>query len=282
MQFTKYTGLGNDFIVLDEKTARNVSDPSGLALNMCNRHFGVGSDGLVLLLPSKTADMRMQIINADGSEAEMCGNASRCVALHLYRRGIIRKKQIALETLAGMIQTDIIDENAGMVRVDMGIPRLTRGEIPMTGISGDRAVSVALRACGTEFNGTAVSMGNPHFVIFVENAEKIPLEVWGPALETHEVFPNKTNVEFVHVINNGTIRMRVWERGAGITQACGTGACAAVVACVLNHKTNDYVTVKLDGGDLLIEWPAGKNIFMTGPAVEVFTGDYGGKSVFIK
>ena len=277
MQFTKYTGLGNDFVLLDGKTARNVQDPCALAQKICDRHFGVGADGLVLLLPSQQADMRMQIINSDGSEAEMCGNATRCVALHLYRRGIVRQKQIALETLAGIIRTDIIDEAAGMVRVDMGMPRLTRGEIPMTGISGDRAVNVPLRACGTEFCGTAVSMGNPHFVVFVENAEKAPIDQWGPALETHEAFPRKTNVEFVQVLNDRTVRMRVWERGAGITKACGTGACATTVACVLNRKTGDPITVKLDGGDLLIEWPSGKNIFMTGPAAEVFTGDYKGE-----
>ena len=276
MQFTKYTGLGNDFIVLDGETARGVQHPGELALRMCNRHFGVGADGLVLLLPSEKADMRMQIINSDGSEAEMCGNASRCVALHLYRRGLVPKREITLETLAGLIRTEIMDEASSRVRVDMGMPRLRRGEIPMTGLAHERAVNVALRACGTEFCGTAVSMGNPHFVIFVENAEKIPLEVWGPALETHEAFPRKTNVEFVQILNNATIRMRVWERGAGVTQACGTGACAAVAACVLNHKTNDYVTVKLDGGELLIEWPAGKNILMTGTASEVFTGEYKG------
>ena len=276
MQFTKYTGLGNDFVLLDGKTAREVQDPCALAQKICDRHFGVGADGLVLLLPSQQADMRMQIINSDGSEAEMCGNATRCVALHLYRRGIVRQKQIALETLAGIIRTDIIDEAAGMVRVDMGMPRLTRGEIPMTGISGDRAVNVPLRACGTEFCGTAVSMGNPHFVVFVENAEKAPIDQWGPALETHEAFPRKTNVEFVQVLNDRTVRMRVWERGAGITKACGTGACATTVACVLNRKTGDPITVKLDGGDLLIEWPIAKNIFMTGPAAEVFTGDYKG------
>ena len=277
MQFTKYTGLGNDFVILDGKTARNVQDPCALAQKICDRHFGVGADGLVLLLPSEKADMRMQIINSDGSEAEMCGNATRCVALHLYRRGIVLKKQISLETLAGIIHTDIIDDVTGMVRVDMGVPRLKRGEIPMTGIASERAVNVPLRACGTEFCGTAVSMGNPHFVVFVPNAEKAPVETWGPALETHEAFPRKTNVEFVHVINDRTVRMRVWERGAGITKACGTGACATAVACVLNRKTIEQVTVKLDGGDLWSDWPAGKpNIFMTGPAAEVFTGDYKG------
>ncbi len=277
MQFTKYTGLGNDFVILDGKTARNVQDPCALAPQICDRHFGVGADGLVLLLPSEKADMRMQIINSDGSEAEMCGNATRCVALHLYRRGIVPKKQISLETLAGIIHTDIVNDVTGTVRVDMGVPRLLRGEIPMTGIASARAVNVPLRACGTEFCGTAVSMGNPHFVVFVPNAEKAPVETWGPALETNEAFPQKTNVEFVKVLNERTVRMRVWERGAGITKACGTGACATVVACVLNRKTIEQVTVKLDGGDLLIEWPVGKaNIFMTGPATEVFTGEYKG------
>lgn len=274
MKFTKYTGLGNDFVVLDGQSAADVKDPGLLAQKICDRRFGVGADGLVLLLPSDKADARMQIINSDGSEAEMCGNASRCVALHLYRRGIVNKKQISLETLAGIIQTDIIDEGKNLVRVDMGVPRLKRGEIPMTGVAADRAVNVPLRACGTEISGTAVSMGNPHFVTFVENAEKALVDTIGPALETHPAFPRKTNVEFVQVLNDKTVRMRVWERGAGVTAACGTGACAAVCACVLNGKTGPRVTVKLDGGDLYIEWPEQKHIFMTGPAQEVFTGEY--------
>ena len=274
MQFTKYTGLGNDFVVLDGRRAADVKDPCALVPKICDRRFGVGADGLVLLLPSDKADVRMQIINSDGSEAEMCGNASRCVALHLYRRGIVNKKQISLETLAGIIQTDIIDEEKNLVRVDMGAPRLKRGEIPMTGVAADRAVNVPLRAGGTEISGTAVSMGNPHVVTFVENAEKAPVDTIGPALETHPAFPRKTNVEFVQVLNDKTVRMRVWERGAGVTAACGTGACAAVCACVLNGKTGPRVTVKLDGGDLYIEWPEQKHIFMTGPAREVFTGEY--------
>lgn len=274
MKFIKYTGLGNDFVVLDGQTALDVKDPNALAKKICDRRFGVGADGLVLLLPSDKADARMQIINSDGSEAEMCGNASRCVALHLYRRGGIGKKQISLETPAGIIHTDILDEADNLVRVDMGAPRLKRGEIPMTGVAGDRAVNVPLRAGGREVSGTAVSMGNPHFVTFVENADKMPVDALGPALETHPAFPRKTNVEFVQVLNEKTVRMRVWERGAGVTKACGTGACAAVAACVLNHKTGPRVTVKLDGGDLLIEWPSGKNIFMTGSAQEVFAGEY--------
>lgn len=274
MQFTKYTGLGNDFVFLDGQTAQAVQDPFSLAVQMCDRRFGVGADGLVLLLPSDKADVRMRIINSDGSEAEMCGNASRCVALHMFTRGLADKKQISLDTLAGIIRTDIIDLDKKLVRVDMGQPRLTRGLIPMTGASDERAVNVPLDVNGTQIFGTAVSMGNPHFVTFVENAQTAPVAELGPLLEKHPAFPRKTNVEFVQVLDDKTVRMRVWERGAGITSACGTGACATAAACVLNGKTGPRVTVKLDGGDLLIEWPEHKNIFMTGPAREVFTGDW--------
>lgn len=274
MQFTKYTGLGNDFVFLDGQTALFVKDPFALAVNMCDRRLGVGADGLILLLPSDKADVRMRIINSDGSEAEMCGNASRCAALHMYTRGLTDKKQISLDTLAGIIRTDIIDLEKGLVRVDMGAPRLTRGQIPMTGPADERAVNVPLDVNGTHVFGTAVSMGNPHFVTFVANAETAPVAELGPLLEVHPAFPRKTNVEFVQVLDDKTVRMRVWERGAGITSACGTGSCATAAACVLNGKTGPRVTVKLDGGDLLIEWPESKNIFMTGPAREVFTGDW--------
>lgn len=274
MQFTKYTGLGNDFIFLDGKTALSVQDPFSLAVKMCDRRFGVGADGLILLLPSDKADVRMRIINSDGSEAEMCGNASRCVALHAFTRKLTDKKQISLDTLAGLIRTDIIDLQSGLVRVDMGVPRLMRGQIPMLGAVDQRAVGVTLEVKKKPVVGTAVSMGNPHFVTFVKDAEAAPVDVLGPLLETHEAFPRKTNVEFVQVLDDKTVRMRVWERGAGITSACGTGACATAVACVLGGKTGPRVTVKLDGGELLIEWPEQKNIFMTGPAREVFTGNF--------
>lgn len=274
MQFTKYTGLGNDFVFLDGKTALSVQDPFSLAVKMCDRRFGVGADGLVLLLPSDKADVRMRIINSDGSEAEMCGNASRCVALHMFTRKLADKKQISLDTLAGIIHTDIIDAVKCLVRVDMGVPRLTRGQIPMLGPADERAVNVPLEVNGKQIFGTAVSMGNPHFVTFVDNAQIAPVATLGPLLEKHPAFPRKTNVEFVQVLDDKTVRMRVWERGAGITSACGTGACATAVACVLNGKTGPCITVKLDGGDLCIEWPEQKNIFMTGPAREVFTGDF--------
>lgn len=276
MQFTKYTGLGNDFVLLDGAAATDLKNPSALAKTICNRRFGVGADGLVLLSPSDKADIKMRIFNSDGSEAEMCGNASRCVALHLFRRKMVNKKQISLDTLAGIIRTDITDEARGLVRVDMGVPRLTKGEIPMTGNPAEKAVNFPLTAAGQTFYATAVSMGNPHLVIFVPDISRVPLAAWGPQLETNPLFPRKTNVEFVQVLDDKTVRMRVWERGAGITLACGTGSCATAVACILNHKTEKNITVKLDGGDLFIEWPDKKNIFMTGLAQAVFTGDYWG------
>lgn len=274
MKFTKYTGIGNDFVFLDGQTAQSVKNPAALAVEMCNRRFGVGADGLVLLLPSQTTDVRMRIFNADGSEAEMCGNASRCVPLHLYQRGLISKKNIVLETLAGPIYTEILDEKQGLVCVDMGRPHLTRKAIPLAGEGDDTALNISLSAAGRMWTGTAVSMGNPHFVIFVEDISKIDLQAVGPHIETHPLFPRKTNVEFVQVLDKNTVRMRVWERGAGITQACGTGACATAVAGVLTGKTSHEITVILDGGSLQIAWPQRKNLLMTGPAQKVFTGDF--------
>lgn len=276
MKFTKYTGIGNDFIVLDGQTAADVKNPNALGKTLCDRRFGVGADGLALLLASEKADARMRIINSDGSEAEMCGNASRCVALHLYSRGLVNKKQISLETPAGIIRTEITGEPNGLVRVDMGVPRFMRAQIPMRGDPSDTAVDVPLE-CGDEvFYGTAVSMGNPHFVLFVPNAERADVTGVGPRVEKHPDFPNKTNVEFVQVLGPDRLRMRVWERGAGVTKACGTGSCAALAAAVLNNKTGRRVTAVLDGGELLIEWPDQKNIYMTGPAQEVFRGEYTG------
>ena len=274
MIFTKAHGLGNDFIITDDRENNFSGDLSALAKKLCHRRTGIGADGLIFVRKSDCCDVRMQIFNSDGSEAEMCGNASRCVALHLFRRKLVNKKQISLDTLAGIIRTDITDEARGLVRVDMGVPRLTKGEIPMTGNPAETAVNFPLTAAGQTFYATAVSMGNPHLVIFVPDISQVPLAAWGPQLETHPLFPRKTNVEFVQVLDSKTVRMRVWERGAGITQACGTGSCATAAACILNHKTEKNITVKLDGGDLFIEWPDKKNIFMTGLAQAVFTGDY--------
>ena len=258
MHFTKYNGLGNDFVFLDGNTALGVQDPAALARKLCDRYTGIGADGLILLLPSQQADVRMRIINSDGSEAEMCGNASRCVALHVLQRHA-GKKQVTLETLAGLIRTEVTDESKCLVQVNMGTPKQIN------------ELSVTVQ--GKTFQGTCVSMGNPHFVIFVQDLATFPVEKWGPLLETHPAFPYKTNVEFVQVLDKDTVRMRVWERGAGITRACGTGSCATAVACVLANRTSRQITVKLDGGELQISWPDQKAVFMTGPAQKVFEGE---------
>lgn len=273
MKFTKYSGLGNDFILVNEFKEK-IKDPFTAAQKLCDRHLGIGADGLVLVQPSETADLRMKIFNSDGSEAEMCGNASRCVPLFARKEGLTDKTTLTLETLAGPIKTEIKDSHLGLVSVDMGVPRLLRGQIPMTGDPTDTAVDVPLEVGGAVRYGTAVSMGNPHFVMFGPDVEYAQLRELGPLVEKNPAFPAKTNVEFVTVIDPQTLRMRVWERGAGITRACGTGACASVVAAVINGKTERRVTVKLDGGDLLIDWPEQKNIFMTGPAEEIFEGEW--------
>ena len=273
MHFTKYTGLGNDFIFLDGENAQTLADPKKTARQLCDRRMGIGADGLILLLPSKVADVRMRIINSDGSEAEMCGNASRCVPLHLIQTGAVCQSQVIIETLAGLIKTEVLDVNKGLVRVNMGIPRYTCKEVPMQGPQDAKALQIPLTINGITYKGTGVSMGNPHFVIRVEDAENFPVAQIGPQVENSSYFPQKTNVEFVQVLNKDAVRMRVWERGAGITRACGTGACATAVAGVLNGWTNPCVTVKLDGGDLQIQWPEQQAIFMTGPAQKVFEGD---------
>ena len=273
MHFTKYNGLGNDFIFLDGHAALSVQDPAVLARKWCDRHTGIGADGLVLLLPSTEADIRMRIINSDGSEAEMCGNASRCVPLHLLKNGVTKKKHITLETLAGMIETDVLDEHRGLVRVNMGTPRWTKGALFMQGKAEESALQMSVQIGTTKIMGSGISMGNPHFVVEVNNAETVPVAELGPKLETCPVFTQKTNVEFVQVLDKNTVRMRVWERGAGITQACGTGACATAAACILNGLTDKTVTVQLDGGNLTLEWPNQEAIFMTGPAQKVFEGE---------
>lgn len=273
MQFTKYNGLGNDFVFVNT-FKHPLKDPFRAAKILCDRRRGVGADGLILIGPSTVNDVRMRVINADGSEAQMCGNASRCVPFFVREQGILDKNELTLETLAGPIFTKIVDNSNRLVTVDMGIPRLLRGQIPMTGDPTECAVDVPLPLPGEVLYGTAVSMGNPHFVMFGPDAEHVPVEVYGPQVENHPMFPQKTNVEFVTVLDKNTVRMRVWERGAGITQACGTGACASVVAAVISGKTNRHVTVKLDGGALQIDWPEQTHIFMTGPAEKTFTGTW--------
>ncbi|MEW5953127.1 MAG: diaminopimelate epimerase [Bacillota bacterium] len=276
MRFTKVQGLGNDFILVncfEEKV--NLEAFPALAIRMCDRHFGIGADGLVPLLPSEMADVNMRIFNSDGSEAEMCGNVIRCAAKYLYEHGLVKKDKIWVETLAGIIVPELIieDGRVKLVRVDMGEPRLERSEIPMSGPPG-RVLDEALETDALICRVTAVSMGNPHCVIFVPDVDQVSLHVVGPLLETHPAFPRKTNVEFIQVLNKEEIKMKVWERGAGETMACGTGACAAAVAGALNGHTGRRVLVHLQAGALLIEWAENNHVFMTGPAEEVFTGDY--------
>jgi len=276
LRFTKVQGLGNDFILincLEEEV--NPKNFSSLAVGMCDRHFGIGADGLVPLLPSDTADIHMRIFNSDGSEAEMCGNVIRCAAKYLYEHGIVEKEKIRVETLAGIMIPELFVENGRvkLVRVDMGEPCLERSDIPMVGPPG-RVVDEPMDVEGVTYRVTAVSMGNPHCIIFVPNLEQVPLHGIGPRIETHGAFPRKTNVEFVQVLNRDEVKMKVWERGAGETMACGTGACAAAVACILNDHTGRRVTVHLEAGDLVIEWAENNHVYMTGPAEEVFTGEY--------
>ncbi|TDX53259.1 diaminopimelate epimerase [Orenia marismortui] len=278
MKFTKMHGLGNDFVLID-CLEKEVENPSQLAKEMCDRNFGIGADGLVLILPSDLAeaDYRMRIFNPDGSEPQMCGNAIRCFAKYLYERELTDKTQLNIETLAGMIKPEIILEEGAvkLVTVDMGEPILSRNEIPMLGEEQEQVIKEELRVGTETFEITTVSMGNPHCVIFVEDIEKIELTNWGPQIETHELFPEDINVEFIEVLNQDEIEMRVWERGAGVTLACGTGACASTVASILNELTERKVTVHLAGGDLVIEWSEDNNrVYMSGPATEVFVGEW--------
>lgn len=280
VQFTKVQGLGNDFVIVNGLD-QQINDYAAAARTICDRHFGVGADGLVVVLPSETADFRMRIFNSDGSEAEMCGNVTRCFAKYVYEHGLTVKTRITIETLAGIIVPELQFDDAGKVfaiRVDMGVPRLERAQIPMQGPEHDQVVNEALAVAGDVCHVTCVSMGNPHCVIFVEDIKHVQLAKIGPQIETHPVFPRKTNVEFIQVLNEREMIMRVWERGAGVTLACGTGSCAALAAAVLNRKTGRAATIHLDGGDLYLEWDAATgHIFKTGPAEEVFTGTYLGK-----
>ena len=275
MKFTKWQGTGNDFVIVNgfEET---IVDYSAKAIELCDRHFGIGADGLILVLPSAIADFRMRIFNSDGGEAEMCGNGIRCFARYVYENGLLDKTELSVETLAGIIRPKLLpaDGKETLVCVDMGEPRLNRGEIPMTGEPAGRVIDVPLVVGGADYRITCVSMGNPHCVIFVPDLKAIELAAVGPLIETAAWFPRKTNVEFVEVLNDERVRMRVWERGAGITLACGTGACATAVAAVLNKLTKRRVTVELDGGSLVIEWGEDNHVYMSGPAVEVFRGEY--------
>lgn len=275
MKFTKMHGAGNDYVYVNcfEET---VDDPKSVAIQVSNRNFGIGSDGLILIMPSDKADVRMRMFNSDGSESEMCGNGIRCVAKYAYDHGIVKKTEITAETGAGILTLQLFPGVTGAVervRVNMGPPRLTRGEIPMTGDAAARVVSQALKIMDRTFTITCVSMGNPHCIIYVDNLDTFPVLTYGPLIENHELFPRRTNVEFIQVISPTEVRQRTWERGAGETLACGTGASAVCVAGVLNGVTERRILNHLAGGDLELEWVEEGPVYMTGPATEVFTGE---------
>lgn len=281
LPFTKMEGLGNDYIYVEE-FAQPLQNPGPLAEEVSNRHFGIGGDGLVLMGPSEKADFRMRMFNADGSEGEMCGNAIRCVAKYLYEHSFTDKKEFTIETLAGIRTVTLTLRDlvcVSHVRVDMGRPVILPQDIPLRA-AGDSFVNQALNVAGKAWWGTGVSMGNPHLVVPIDqdNAplglDGLELDKIGPLFEHHELFPKRVNTEFIEVIGHDRVRMRVWERGSGETLACGTGACAVLVACVLNGWTSRKAIIELRGGELSVEWGEDGMVYMTGPARTVFSGKY--------
>ena len=274
MNFTKWQGCGNDFVLIDCRE-RALDDYGAFAQKVCDRHYGVGADGVLVVLDSDKADFRMRIFNTDGSEAEMCGNGIRCFARYLYDNGITTKRKFTIETGAGVLVPEIVETDGKVtgVRVDMGEPVLEADKIPMAGYGSKRVVNEPVEVAGRTWHITGVSMGNPHCVVFVDDIKTTPIEEVGPIFETQERYPKKTNTEFVQVLDRQHMRMRVWERGAAITLACGTGACATLTAAVLNGLTDRKAEITLDGGKLLIEWNEQDNhIYMTGPAEQSFAG----------
>ena len=274
MKFTKMNGCGNDYVYINGFVEK-VENPNELARKVSDRHFGIGSDGLMLILPSKEADFCMRMFNADGSEGEMCGNGIRCVAKYVYDHKMTNEKRISIETKAGIKYLDLTveKEKVTKVRVNMGEPILEPEKIPVKS-EKKRVINEPIEVAGKTWNMTCVSMGNPHAVVFVEDTKNFEIEKYGPLFESHEVFPNKTNTEFVQVLSRNEINMRVWERGSGETLACGTGTCASVMACLLNGYTEENVLVHLLGGDLQITYDKETNhVFMTGPAETVFEGE---------
>ncbi|MEN6521374.1 MAG: diaminopimelate epimerase [Armatimonadota bacterium] len=277
MIFSKMHGLGNDFVVVNGFT-EHLDDAviNKLAIGACDRNFGIGGDGLILVMPSETADFRMRMLNPDGSEAEMCGNGIRCVAKFTFEHGITTANPVRVETLAGLktIELTVAGGKVTAARVDMGAPKLDRSEIPVTVPGTGPVISEPLVLDDRTLGITCVSMGNPHCITFVDDVESYPVRTVGPKVERHPAFPERTNAEFIEVVSPSEIKMRVWERGAGETLACGTGACASTVASILNGKTGRSLTVHLKGGDLKVEWLKDDGpVVMTGPAVEVFTGE---------
>ena len=288
MKFTKMQGLGNDYVYVD-CTREELSTPADVARVVSDRHFGIGSDGLILIKPSKAADFYMEMYNADGSRSAMCGNGIRCVGKYVYDFGLTDKLDVSIETAAGIkyLSLRLLDGKVSEVRVNMGAPELSPEKIPTT-LEGTKELTVngaedkvravlaaKLNVLGKDYEVSCVSMGNPHVITYVKDENAIDIEKIGPAFENHPAFPERTNTEFIRVADRKNLYMRVWERGTGETLACGTGACASAVATMLNGLCDRSVTIHLLGGDLQIEWDAGENVvYMTGPAVTVFTGDY--------
>ena len=274
MKFTKMHGIGNDYVYVNcfEESVKN---PAEVSKFVSDRHFGIGSDGLILISPSAIADFRMNIYNADGSQAEMCGNGIRCVAKYVYDYGLTDKTEISVETLAGIkyLRLQVENGKVASVEVNMGAPILEPKEIPVA-VEESPVVNVPVEVKGKIYHMTCVSMGNPHAIIFMNNVKDLDIAAIGPYFENHTVFPKRTNTEFLEVLDRNTVNMRVWERGSDETLACGTGACATTVACILNDKTENEVTVHLLGGDLKIRWDREANqVYMTGPATVVFDGE---------
>lgn len=277
MRFTKMQGAGNDYVYVNG-FEQALADPAAVAKAVSDRHFGVGSDGLILILPSQAADVRMRMFNADGSEGRMCGNGIRCVAKYAYDHGLSRANPMRVETAAGVKTIDLrlTGGKVSAATVDMGEPILRPADIPVN-LPGERAVNVPIQAGGNLYAMTCVSMGNPHAIIYVEDVAAVDLERVGPQIERHELFPQRVNVHFVRAQSAAEVAMRTWERGSGITLACGTGASAVCVAGVLTGQSGRSILAHLPGGDLELEWRESNNhVYMTGPAAEVFTGDWPG------
>ena len=279
MKFTKMQGLGNDYVYVN-CFKEKIDNPSEVAKFVSDRHFGIGSDGLIMINPSKVADFEMEMYNADGSRGEMCGNGIRCVAKYVYDYGLTDKTHISVETLGGIkyLNLTVKDGKVALVRVDMGEPELDPEKIPiiMKGYSDetDRVLNAQIKVDGKEYHMTGVSMGNPHDVVYIDDVQGLDIEKIGPKFENHERFPQRINTEFSKVIDRKTVEMRVWERGSGETLACGTGACAVAVASILNGYTEREVEIRLLGGNLQIEWNEEDNhVYMTGPATVVFDGE---------
>ena len=275
MKFTKMQGLGNDYVYVN-CLKETVIHPSEMAIRVSDRHFGIGADGLILIRPSVKADFEMEMYNADGSRGEMCGNGIRCVAKYVYDYGLTDKTRISVDTLGGVKELELTVEEGEvkLVKVDMGKPVLEPPRIPIV-TEADAVINQPIQVNGLEYRMTGVSLGNPHAVVFLEDIKSLDIEKTGPLFEHHVCFPKRINTEFVRVVDRHTVEMRVWERGSGETLACGTGACAVTVACVLNGLTEEEITVKLLGGDLQIQWDRENDtVYMTGPAEIVFEGNW--------